>query len=235
MLADLAAATVRTPTWPPPPSRCGGSVRRCPTRPDDGDRASNRPAHHPTASPCQPHLDRAAGRDRRAHPTRHRRRAAHPPSPVPVTVAVVSGPLAGEPAERSRAHWQRSLRSQPTWRHLVGSTAQRTARQRLTNPRPGPLPRRFTSPSGTSGLCVSCDLGVLVSARGLLYQSKPSIEAPHVNTLGGACNPNSPRLGKCVGAPAQRSYRDPDARFRTYPSLRSNRDPTPHYPLRNSP
>jgi hypothetical protein len=33
-------------------------------------------------------------------------------------------------------------------------------------------------------------LGVLVGARRLLYQSKPSIEVLDVNTLSGSCNPN---------------------------------------------
>jgi hypothetical protein len=37
---------------------------------------------------------------------------------------------------------------------------------------------------------VSCGLGVLVSARGLLHQSKPSIEDPHVNTPFGHCKAN---------------------------------------------
>ena len=35
----------------------------------------------------------------------------------------------------------------------------------------------------------------LVNARELLHQSKPSIEIPHVNTLSGTCNPNSPLAG----------------------------------------
>ena len=44
-------------------------------------------------------------------------------------------------------------------------------------------------------------LGVLVSARGLLYQSKPSIEATHVNTLGGTCKSDLRPLAKCVAGP----------------------------------
>ena len=44
-------------------------------------------------------------------------------------------------------------------------------------------------------------LGVLVSARRLLYQSKPSIEATHVNTLGGTCKPRFALLAKCVASP----------------------------------
>lgn len=52
---------------------------------------------------------------------------------------------------------------------------------------------------------MSCGLGVLVSARGLLHQSKPSIEDPHVNTLGGRCKPNPLPVGEVrTGFPACR-------------------------------
>jgi len=37
---------------------------------------------------------------------------------------------------------------------------------------------------------MSLDLGVLVNARGLLYQSKPSIEIRYVNTATGGCKRN---------------------------------------------
>ena len=48
-----------------------------------------------------------------------------------------------------------------------------------------------------------CGLGILVCARGLLYQSKPSIEDLHVNTLSRRCKPNPLPMGKCVVAPSR--------------------------------
>ena len=85
-------------------------------------------------------------------------------------VAFVGGPIAGEPDERSPSRWQRSLGSQRTWRHRVGSTPQRTAGQQLPTPVVARYLGRFTSPSGTCGLCMSCEFLVcLVSARGLLH------------------------------------------------------------------
>ena len=78
-------------------------------------------------------------------------------------------------------------------------------------------------------------LGVLVSARGLLYQSKPSIEATHVNTPSGTCKADLRPLAKCVAGPGAVALGQLGQRFRTYLSLRSKRHRTPHYVLRNSP
>jgi hypothetical protein len=75
---------------------------------------------------------------------------------------------------------------------------------------------------------MSCGLAILNSARGLLHQSKPSIEDPHVNTLFGHCKPN------WLGGKQVRSGSHSHAcgrsgpRSRTYPSLAPERDRTPH-------
>jgi hypothetical protein len=59
------------------------------------------------------------------------------------------------------------------------------------------------------GPAMSCGLGILVNARGLLHQSEPSIEGFHVNTLGGRCKSN-PLPGGQVrsSSPSRRSHRD---------------------------
>jgi hypothetical protein len=51
---------------------------------------------------------------------------------------------------------------------------------------------------------VSCESsGVLVTARGLPYQSKPTIEASDVNTTADGCKPSAVMSGKERSAPEQ--------------------------------
>jgi hypothetical protein len=72
-------------------------------------------------------------------------------------------------------------------------------------------------------------------ARRLLYQSKPSVEEPHVNTLTGQCNPNPlpvRQLRHRSYAPLSNAIeRGPTP----YPSLQAERGATPHDVHRKSP
>jgi hypothetical protein len=74
-------------------------------------------------------------------------------------------------------------------------------------------------------------LGCLVTARGLLYRSKPSIEATNVNATVRECKPRQPGTSgrwrvrptaPCSGGPSRPWLTD------GYPSLRAKRRSTPH-------
>jgi hypothetical protein len=79
------------------------------------------------------------------------------------------------------------------------------------------------------------DLGVLVNARRLLHQSKPSIEIVHVNTATGDCKPNLLSGEPVCDSSGAEARRRSSTRSRTYPSLRVDRDRTPHLALRTIP
>ncbi len=83
---------------------------------------------------------------------------------------------------------------------------------RISKERPGYVPR----------------LGLLVNARGLLHQSKPSFEATHVNAPGGICKPDFGPAGQERSGSRRGGAGTLKAPFPDYPSLRPKRDPTPH-------
>ena len=128
------------------------------------------------------------------------------------------GPTYGTPAtsvsERS-VDRSRELRRNAHARKATGNTVRQSPatahRHSASNSRRTPasldavlrrLKRRGGSQRKRPGYVLR--LGGLVSARRLLYQSKPSIEATRINTPSGTCKADLRPLAKCVAGPGGR-------------------------------